>query len=143
MCCICKFIVQHFFEAQAMFYFHILRALQKAILCSPGILSDVVDEPVHPDRLLSDRLSCSELEPEILGSEKENKLELKFPQERNSPSASEAVSISRNCDRTPDTIASCTSPLSDRSERQEEHIVKKEKYRSSYESNSKPSPRQR
>ncbi|GBM94148.1 Spermatogenesis-associated serine-rich protein 2 [Araneus ventricosus] len=107
-----------------------------------GILPDVVDEPVHLDRMLSDRLSCSELEPEGLEYEKENKLELKLPQERNSPSAPEAVSISLNCDRTPDTIPSCTSPLSDASERQEEQVVRKEKYRSSNESSSKPSPRQ-
>ncbi|CAL1291298.1 unnamed protein product [Larinioides sclopetarius] len=108
-----------------------------------GILSDAVDDPAHLDRMLSDRLSCNELEPEGQESEKENKFELKLPQERNSPTAPEAVPISLNCDRTLDTISSCISPPSDSSERQEEQVVRKEKYRSSNESSSKPSPRQR
>ncbi|XP_055935572.1 spermatogenesis-associated serine-rich protein 2-like isoform X2 [Argiope bruennichi] len=108
-----------------------------------GVLCDVADEPAHLDRMISSRLNCNELEPESLESEMENKLQLKLPQEKISSTASEVVNISANCDRIPDTIDSCTSPLSDGSERQEEQVIKKEKYRSSNESNSKPSPRQR
>lgn len=99
------------------------------------------DDPGHMDRMLSDRLSCSELDPE--GLESENKLELKLPLDRNSPTVPEAISNSLNCDRTPDATAPCIPLLSDNPERQEEQVVRKEKYRSSNESNSKPSPRQR
>ncbi|GFU28338.1 hypothetical protein NPIL_384491 [Nephila pilipes] len=105
-----------------------------------GTLNDIVDETADHDNVLSnhDRLSCVEMEPESMGSEKEHKLELKLAQETNVSVADEDVSIPHNCDRNLEDSAPCGSPLSDSSERQEEQGQKREKYRSINENASKP-----